>query len=380
MQLDWLDEVVTHEGPVASVHADVSRTDPQGGHTEELHRRGSLAVLREQGAPEAVLDVVADRLAADTGQGGQQSRHLVVAADGEVLLDVLVPHRLERDQAGFGPVPSLLPMLRALDGSVAHLLVRADRVGADVVVVDSLGRQVLADDVEGGHDVLTKVRGGGWSHRRMQSRVEDSWERNADAVVDHVRRLVDRHQPEVVLLTGDPHACGLIRSGLADHLGDRLRWVRAGGRADGVDTEAEQAEVDEVLREVRLRRMGTHVADLEQGLGQDALGVVGFPAVVTAVQRAAVDRLLLDTAALAPEDDSPQLWTSTDGAVVGTSEGEVLGQGATSAVAGPARDVLLRAVATQSGHLELVDGVEGVLEQGVGALLRFDVRPATPGG
>jgi hypothetical protein len=380
VQLGWLNEVVTHEGPVASVHADVTRSDPQGGHTEALHRRGSLAVLREQGAPETVLDVVADRLTAGTGQGGDQGRHLVVAEDGEVLLDLLVAHRPDRDEASWGAVPSLLPLLRALDGGVAHLLVRADRVGADVVVVDSLGRQVVADDVEGGHDVLTKVRGGGWSHRRMQSRVDDSWERNADAVVDTVRRLVERHHPEVVLLTGDPHACGLVRNGLADDLGDRLRWVRAGGRADGVDAEAEQAEVDEILREVRLRRMGTHVAELEQGLGQDALGVVGLPAVVTAVQRAAVERLLLDTAVLPPGDDSPQLWTSTEGTVVGTSEGEVLGQGATSAVPGPARDVLVRAVAAQSGRLELVDGVTGVLEQGVGAVLRFDVRPRTPGG
>ena len=42
--------------------------------------------------------------------------------------------------------------------------------------------------VEGGHDVINKVRTGGLSHKRIEARAEDSWERNAEvgrAVVEH---------------------------------------------------------------------------------------------------------------------------------------------------------------------------------------------------
>lgn len=374
MHLGWLDDVMNHEGEVASVHVDASRTDPQGEHTQGLHSGEVVGLLREAGAPGTVLDVVAERTTAETHEGGEMGRHLVVAADGEVLLDLLVAHRPERDEAAWGPVPCLLPLLRALDPSVGHVLVQADRTGADVTVVDPLGRHVRTDDVEGDHDVLHKVRGGGWSHRRMQSRVEDSWERNADEVVAHVRRLVERHHPEVVLLTGDPHACGLVREGLADHLGDSLRWVKAGGRADGVDADAEQAEVEDVLREVRLSRMAGVVSEFERATGQGQMAAAGLGSTVSALQRASVGTLLLAPDAVADRT----LWTSPDGVLVGATEADVLAQGAGSAVEAPAVDVLVQAAGRQAAEVELVDGVPGVLEQGVGALLRFDTRPDVP--
>lgn len=376
MYLDWLTEVVTHEGEVASVHVDATRAEARGEHDERLHRRVLLERLREYGAPPAVVDVVGERVANPTQKGGEQGRHVVVADSGEVLLDVVVAGRPERDEVSWSSVPCLLPLLRALDPAVAHLVVEADRAGADVTVVDALGRQVRSDGVEGGHDELTKVRGGTESHRRIQSRVEDSWERNADAVVAHVRRLVDAHDPEVVLLTGDPHACGLVRDGLEGSLGDRLRWVRAGGRADGVDRDAMHAEVDEVLREVRLARMSDTVADYERASGQGSLAASGLRDVVTAVQQAAVRTLLLSPGE-APE---ATLWSTPDGTLVATSRAELLDQGGSDPSEAPAVDVLVRAVAAQAGEVELVDGVDGVLPQGLGALLRFDARPDGAGG
>jgi hypothetical protein len=378
VHLGWLSETVTNGGPVAAVHVDVTRTDPQGAHTTDLHWQAVRDQLDSHGAPEQVLEAVRERVTALTGEGGELGRHLVLDAQrpDEPLLDVLVEHRPSQDEASFGTVPSLVPLLRALDTAVPYLLVEADRAGADVTVVDFLGRQVRSDDVEGGHELLHKVRAGGWSHRRMQSRVEDSWERNADAVVAHVRRLVEAHQPEVVLLTGDPHACGLVRDGLEDGpVGDRLRWLGAGGRADGVDRSALEAEVGETLREVRLERMGDVVARFEAARGQDRLAVAGLPGVVSAVQRAAVDTLLVDATALTGTTLVTDRVTPT---LVGTSEQEVRDLGGQEPVTAAALDVLVRACAAQDASLELVDGVTGALESGVGALLRFDVRPATP--
>lgn len=375
MELGWLSDVAQHDGQVASVHVDVTRNDPQGEHTQDLHRQAVVSRLRELGAPQQVVDVVDERAGAPTGESGEQGRHLVVAEDGEVLLDLLVPQRPTQDEASWGLVPSLLPLLRPLDAAVAHLVVEADKSGADIQVVDSLGRLVRSEDVEGGHELLHKVRGGGWSHRRMQSRVEDSWERNADAVLAELARLDQRHHPEVVLLTGDPHACGLVRDGAGSPLADKIRWVRAGGRAEGVDREAMAAELEEVLNEVRRTRMATTVADFGRAEGQGTLSAAGLPAVVTAAQRASVQTLLL---ADGPREDGT-LWTAADPLLLGTSEQEVRDLGG-EPVEAPALDVLVRSVAAQDGGLELVEGVEGVLPQGVGALLRFDVRPSVPGG
>jgi hypothetical protein len=126
---------------------------------------------------------------------------------------------------------------------------------------------------------------------------------------------------------------------------------------------------------VRLERMGDVVARFEAARGQDRLVVAGLPGVVSAVQRAAVDTLLVDATALTGTTLVTDRVTPT---LVGTSEQEVRDLGGQEPVTAAALDVLVRACAAQDASLELVDGVTGALESGVGALLRFDVRPATP--
>src|SRR5665647_3043140 len=89
-----------------------------------------------------------------------------------------------REEAFHDGVPALMPAAQAEEDAVRYLLVEVDRSGADLTWsgTDTPAPEPDADHVEGGHDVLHKVRAGGWSHRRMQSRAEDSWERNAEAV------------------------------------------------------------------------------------------------------------------------------------------------------------------------------------------------------
>jgi hypothetical protein len=104
VHLGWLSDTVTTDGPVAAVHVDVTRTDPQGEHTTELHWQAVRDRLDEQGAPEQVLDAVRERVTALTGEGGELGRHLVLDADNpaEPLLDVLVEQRPTQDEASFG--------------------------------------------------------------------------------------------------------------------------------------------------------------------------------------------------------------------------------------------------------------------------------------
>lgn len=375
MDLTWLHDVVTHTGPLAAAHVDETRSDETGLHEQELHGQAALEQLRQAGAPDKAVDAVASRIGPVAGQAGDQARHVVATGDGEVLLDVMVPHRLTQDSASWGLVPSLLPLLLGLDAAVAHVLVVADHSGADITVVDSLGRQVGEVEVEGGHDVLHKFKGGGWAHRRFQQRVEDSFERNADAVVEQLTRLVERHHPEVVLVCGDVRARSLVRDGMRHDLQDKVRVIDGGGRADGVDPDAVTAEVEQVLREVRLSRMADAVADLQRGLGQGTLAATGRAQVVAAARLASVQTLLL----LSEGRDEATLFTSADPLLVGTTAQEVLDLGG-DPVEAPAEDVLVRSVAAQGGRVELVDGVHDVLRQGVGAVLRFDVRPPSPGG
>src|SRR5699024_10020790 len=129
------------------------------------------------------------------GRGGPVTR-LAVARDGAVVLDVALPGRPARDEMTYGPAPLLAPIVRAARTPSPYVLIDIDRAGADIDVVDALGREVAGRQVEGSQDVLHKVPGGGWSHRRIQSRAQDSWDRNAAEVAAEVDRIVAEVSPE----------------------------------------------------------------------------------------------------------------------------------------------------------------------------------------
>jgi len=90
------------------------------------------------------------------------------------------------------------------------------------------------DVIDGGHDVVHKMREGGMSHRRMQTRAEDSWERNADAVAAELDRVVATREPELVLITGDVRAVALVRDGVGQRAAELLVEVPGGSRAQGM--------------------------------------------------------------------------------------------------------------------------------------------------
>ncbi|MFP5346127.1 MAG: Vms1/Ankzf1 family peptidyl-tRNA hydrolase [Actinomycetes bacterium] len=374
MDLTWLQPVVSGRGPFTSVHIDVSRETADAAHEIELRWQAVRRSLEEQGAPSEVLDSLEQTVLQSTGRAGDQGRSVVVGADG-VLLDRVVPRRPVRDSGHYGAIPHLMPLVRGLDGATTYVLVETDRAGAEITVVDPMAAEQEHEEVEGGHDVLHKVPGGGWSHRRFQSRVQDSWDRNAEAVAAQVDRAVDEHRPSVVLVTGDPYACSALSEALGTEARGLVEQVEGGGRAEGTDDEAFAQRVEEVLTRRRQERMGDVLARYTQAVGQDSQVAVGFHSVVEATRGAAVDTLLLHDE---PSSDL-RLFAGEDPMQIGTTRQDVEALGAQQVIEDRADAVLIRALAGESASITLVDPGD-VLKDGIGALLRFDVRPPVPGG
>ena len=88
-----------------------------------------------------------------------------------------------------GRLPRLLPAVRSLSNAASYALARVDRTGADIEVVGMLGT-VEQEQVQGEHDVLHKIPGGGWSQRRYQARVEDSWQHSATDVPNELANVL----------------------------------------------------------------------------------------------------------------------------------------------------------------------------------------------
>src|SRR5665648_829263 len=215
MKLDSLKPLLDHHGPLTTVCLDVTRAEEAGDRELRSRWNGLRKRLEAAGAPSETIDALADVVLRPTHVPGPHGR-FVVASGARILYDRVLSGPPAREEAFHDGVPALMPAAQAEEDAVRYLLVEVDRSGADLTWsgTDTPAPEPDADHVEGGHDVLHKVRAGGWSHRRTQSRAEDSWERNAEAVAAELDRAVVEHRPELVLITGDVRAVAMIREEL----------------------------------------------------------------------------------------------------------------------------------------------------------------------
>jgi hypothetical protein len=135
MDVSFLQPIFAATGPFATVCADVTHTTENADTELDLRVRAISEKLTQEGAPDAVVEVVRGRLLEgnDGGEAGTlRGRALVVAADGSVVLDQALVDAPLREIAEWSPQPDLTPVLRQLPGRVPHIVVVTDRVGADI--------------------------------------------------------------------------------------------------------------------------------------------------------------------------------------------------------------------------------------------------------
>ncbi|MFC8193262.1 Vms1/Ankzf1 family peptidyl-tRNA hydrolase [Cellulomonas sp. NPDC057328] len=374
MDLHWLKPLLGRPAPFTTVYLDATRDDATGAADVQTRWKALRRQLERDGSPEAVLAAIDDLVARPTHAPGPHGRVLVADAQ-EVLVDRLLTEPPAQSTAACGSVPLLLPAARAADESTRFLLVEVNRQGADYTWTDGSG--LLADvteTVEGDHDEMHKVGGGGWAHRRWQQRVQDSWERNVDTVAADLDRQVTERKPELVILTGDVRAVALLKDAVGQEVREVLVEVPGGSRAEGVNEEAFQERIDGVLAEHRVRRREA-VLDLfrqEQGRGEDAVTSLGD--VVAVLQRGQVSELVLGE----PAAGSPgpladrRLWVGDGPLELAVSKDDLAAIGVTDAARQMPADVaLVRAAVGQDAGLTFADDGAVELVDGVGAILRW---------
>ncbi|KGM13298.1 baeRF2 domain-containing protein [Cellulomonas bogoriensis] len=382
MKLDSLKPLLDRSGSLTTVSLDVTRAEDAGDRDIRSRWNGLRRQLESQGAPEGDLQALAEVVLRPTHVPGPHGR-FVVAGEGEVLFDRVLADAPPRDEAYHDGIPALMPAAQAADEAVRYLLVEVDRSGADL---SWSGSQSHAADqpmeaVEGGHDVLHKVRAGGWSHRRMQSRVEDSWDRNAEVVAAELDRAVVEHRPDLVMITGDVRAVPLIRGAVGQQTAELLVEVPGGSRAEGVKEEAFAENVHAVLEAFRARRREDVADRLREALGRGEGAVTSLPDVVEVLRRGQVSELIVieDAAGSAAPLGDHELWAGPEPLHLGMRASEIAALGVdekhTRAVRGDVA-LLRAALAQDAGVTFLLEGSVDVVD-GVAALLRWNDQ-ATP--
>lgn len=360
-----LSDVYSHGGPFVTVYLDATRSTESGAHEVATRWRD----VREQlDAPDASLDAIEAGIEADASSPGRHGLVLVAAGDVRCLSD-----RLGRPPATstgvVAPLPHLLPYL-AQRVPIAHVVVVADRTGADILAVHAEGA-IRTASAAGAHDYPVHRTGrDDWSERHFQNRVENTWKSNARDVASAVSKVVAETAAELVVVAGDVRARHLIAADLGSALPPTVtvEVVDEGGRAEGASVQAlEDAVHDRVLRQVwRARR--ALLDRLRQNLGRHEYAVAGVRDVVDALRRAAVDTLVLS------DDPSSTLraWVGPGMTDFGLDDAEASALGVESVQHDRFDAALVRAVVGTGAELLVTPGAHDYLPDGIGALLRYD--------
>ena len=305
MKLPWLTPVLEATGPVVSVHLDTTRTDPHAVGELEARWARMRGALAADGAPEALLEEIQETVLGPSRLGGRHGRS-VFATDEGILVDRVLPAPPLAESAHRGEFPQLLPLLQLIPFAVTQLLVVVDRAGADLHLRApenpsiAHGPNGLGEDatVEGGHDVLHKasVGGGpqhGWRADNFEARVEDSWERNADAVAAAVERVLREHRVDMVMLSGDVRAMGLLREALGRETRERLIEVPSGSRGATLERGPFREALSRATEDFIAARQQELEARFRESQARDGASVGGSAEVAQALERGQVEELVL---------------------------------------------------------------------------------------
>ncbi|MEV6712737.1 Vms1/Ankzf1 family peptidyl-tRNA hydrolase [Lentzea sp. NPDC051208] len=171
----------------------------------------------------------------------------------------------------------------------------------------------LVEAVRGKQHPLHKTGGGGYAHRRLQQRMEDTVKHNVKQVADEVRRLASEVRAELVVLGGEVQARTAVRSEL-DLDDDLIVEVEGAGLAGGTHDEV----FDKVVCAFVAQRQQQHDAEVVERFRAE-LGRDGLAAVTHALRQANVNTLVVNTDVLANQ----QVWTSSQPGQVGADEASV---------------------------------------------------------
>jgi hypothetical protein len=359
-------KLYTAHGPYVSLYLNTPVAVENAAQRLELTWRSTRRELADGGVDDVTLDALEGAVLDNRTEGNSL---VAFASHGSVLYARRLPEELAREVALQAPLPYVMPLLSWRQARVPHVVVLADRTGAEILAYVDDTEPVMSEEVEGSHDVIRRVQPGGWSQRRYQQRALDSWEGNAAEIVEEIERVVHGIDAAAILIGGDVHAVRLLQ----DHLPEPLKPLvtvleQGGGRAADGGAPFTAAEVVDKVGEVALARLQRVLDEFQEERGQGDRATDGITTTVQALRKAQVQTLLLHD----DVDDDRTLWFGDDPTLVALRRDELTGLGVEHPEEGRLADVLVRAaVGTGADVVVVPAGGTAIPNDGVGAVLRY---------
>ncbi|MGH2686281.1 MAG: Vms1/Ankzf1 family peptidyl-tRNA hydrolase [Actinomycetota bacterium] len=368
MDTTALADLFAPEGPFLTVYLDSTSAEPQAAQALDLRWKNLRGDLAEQGADEKTLAAVDAAVDGDHAGGDTL---VIVAAGGTVLFKRHLPEPPKADAGWWSPLPRVGPVLEWNQSAIPHVVVLADRTGADIWVVDD-GEVVDQIEVEGSadRDRLTKVHAGGWSYRRYDQRVMNGWDTNAGEVAAEVAKLAEHTGARLVAVAGDAQAVHYLQENLPGEVNEILQVIQHGARTpDGSIDQIADAVITQVADLAARDTVGL-LGTYKEERGQGDRAAEGPARTLEALARAQVETLLVHDD---PGDDRTA-WFGPEATHVGTDRATVEAMGAGDVREGRLVDVAIRAALGTGADIRIVPSTTA--KDGLGAVLRYTLTPA----
>lgn len=370
MDLTDLSSLYDLEAPVVTAYLETPSGVEDAAARLDIVWKDLIRELADRDVDEATRDAVE---AAKNNADGAGDTRVLVAARGSVALNRSLRGPALASQVVVGELPHLLPLYGWLATRRPHLVVLADRAGAEISAYPATGEEpVETISAETAQWPIHKTGTGGWAALRFEHSVEESWDRSAKDVAALVERIADATAPALIIGSGDQRALTLLTEHLPSALAERFVAVPGGGRhADGSAEETARRVAEAVAERVARDELDVLERFAEaRGRGEGA--AEGLQAVVAALQRSQVDTLVLTRGF----DDSDRRLGYGDGPTqVAVDDADLDAMGVDRQRHGPVVDVTLRAAVGSGAQVVVVsDDVEQAPAEGIGALLRFELE------
>lgn len=387
VDLQTLTSLYQQEGPFVTIYLATDGAVQNAAQKIELRWKDVLRELAEVGVDETTRQALTAALGAEPHrQGGTR---VLIAAGGEVRLAMSLPDAPAAEVVRVAPLPYLLPLVDWAQNRLPHVVVLADRRGADILAYTDAAQPDISASVDTSRFPDHKTGTGGWSALRYEHKVEEDWKASAKDAAAAVERAAQQIDARVIIAAGDTYAVDGIRDHLPTAMQPIYRVIEGGGRSEDGSDALVAERVMEQLGDVIARNTIDLLADFAKyrnraakqrhsvdfGGGQPdvaANAADGVAETVAALRMAQVGTLLLSD--LLHEEDPAYFGPDPSHLALEPEALRDLGVG------DPRRasliDVLLRAAIGTDAQIRLVPGdTEDSPKEGVGALLRYSNEP-----
>ena len=364
MDVGALTKLYGLEGPFTTIYLDTTSEVEDAAEQLEIRWKNVLRDLEQAGVDKATREA----LTKARGEHGRGNTRVLVATPGTVHLAFSLPQPPAQEIVTVEPLPRLVPLVDALLLQVPHVVVLADRQGADVLAYTAGPDPEETATVTNDRFPQRKVKFGGWATKRFSNDVEESWEASARDVAGLVDRVARDIDARVVIASGDERALQLIGQHLPTHLADRYREIAGGGRhVDGSeDVIAEQ--VVEVLGDIVAGDTIELLEKYAEERGQNDRASDGVARTLEALRKSQVETLILTDA----RDQDRTAWIGPEPMHLALTEQELRDLGVEAPLECLVDEALVRAALGTGAAVRFVGGgMEQSPKDGVGAILRY---------